>query len=185
MIKVRAKSFIYTRQTVRQVDRAMVTPLFKAAAYVRMTARRSIRKTKKKASAPGSAPNTRGGKFSLRKSIGFNIDRRNLSAVAGPDYMDAGTVGHLHEFGGSRRRRTATWKIKRGGHGPIAYRGKLIILRLNSRAQVERSKEVAANYYNHVAGRGPAQYPARPFMGPALTKSLSQLPRLWRGAIKN
>ena len=76
-----------------------------AAAIIRLSARQSIRRSKK-ASKPGRAPNTRFGQ--LKRSIYYSVDAQKQSAVIGPTFSGVGKSGSVHEFG----------KWHRGRHFP-------------------------------------------------------------------
>ena len=67
-----------------------------AAAVIRLSARRSIRRSKK-ASRPGRPPKTRFGQ--LRRSIYYSVDAQKQSAVIGPTFSGVGKSGSVHEFG--------------------------------------------------------------------------------------
>lgn len=96
----RVRTIDETRNVTRAADKANFKNLFQAAAYIRTTARRSIRKSKK-ASTAGTPPNTRAGQ--IRNAIVFAVDRQRESAVIGPTVERVGTSGSAHEHGGSYR----------------------------------------------------------------------------------
>ncbi len=89
----------------KKLKNAAFKSLNHAAAIVRLTARQSIRQSKK-ASKPGKAPNTRFGQ--LRRSIYYTVDAQKQSAVIGPTFSGVGKSGSVHEFG----------KWHRGRHFP-------------------------------------------------------------------
>lgn len=78
-----------------------ITSLGHAGAAVRLTARRSIRKSRA-ASAPGTPPNTRRGR--IKNAIKYAVLPDKQSVVIGPDAEIAGTSAKAHEFGGRYRR---------------------------------------------------------------------------------
>ena len=96
-----------------------------AGASVRLTARRSIRRSKS-ASLAGNPVNTRKGL--VKRAILYSVNRSRQSALIGPAFSLIGKSAAAHEFG------------KR-------YKGD--------------------------------KYPKRPFMGPALLKIKSRLPKFW------
>jgi hypothetical protein len=74
--------------------------LGQAAATIRKTARASIKK-RKKASAPGTPPNTR--KKALPNAILYAVNRQKQSAVIGVSAELLSTAGSPHERGGEFR----------------------------------------------------------------------------------
>ena len=93
------------RTVLRAMDRVTVRALFRNAARLRLIARRSIRKRKRKNSLPGNPPFTRTGKKGrnpLRRAIVFEVNRAAKRAIIGPRASVVGQVGELHEFGGTR-----------------------------------------------------------------------------------
>lgn len=75
----------------------MFRSLNHAAAAIRLTARRSIRRSPKE-SASGTPPHTRRGL--LKRSLLYNVDKAKMRAVIGPAYSIVGRSGSAHEFGG-------------------------------------------------------------------------------------
>ncbi len=100
--------FFDSKKVIRAVDKARRRALSRGGAFVRTTARRSIRK-RKGPSAPGSPPHSHEG--SLRKLIFFGYDRQTKSVVIGPLGIKQSPVPTVLEFGGTvpvkRRRRVA------------------------------------------------------------------------------
>ena len=117
-------------KVLRKVRRANIESLGHAGAVIRLTAKRSIRKSDSPA-APGTPPKTRRGQ--LRRSIRFAVEANRQRVVIGPEYGIVGRSAMAHEFGGRYRRE---------------------------------------------------RYPKRPFMGPALEKTQSRLPRHWAGSVR-
>ena len=106
-----AKSMFFTSPAVRgAVDRATRRVLSRFGAYVRRSARSSIRK-RKKVSEPGKPPSSHTGL--LRKFIFFGYDRADQTVVIGPvplrskpeapELLEHG--GRVHRKVGKRRRR--------------------------------------------------------------------------------
>lgn len=77
--------------------------LSKAGAFIRTTAKRSIRK-RKKISKPGFPPSSHSGE--LKRLIYFSYDMKNDSVVIGPLLFKSGdqpTVPNVLEFGGIKK----------------------------------------------------------------------------------
>jgi hypothetical protein len=107
MLDLRIKQMFFDRPNVkRAVDAARRRVLSKAGAFIRQTARTSIRK-RKGTSAAGSPPYSHVGL--LRKFILFGYDRQSESVVVGPVGFRASTAPRVLERGGTttvaRRRR--------------------------------------------------------------------------------
>jgi len=117
-------------KVLRKVRRANIENLGHAGASVRLTAKRSIRKSANPAE-PGRPPKTRRGQ--LRSAIRFAVESNRQRVLIGPDHRFVGQSARAHEFGGRYRKQ---------------------------------------------------RYPKRPFMGPALTKTQSRLPRHWAGSVR-
>ena len=79
--------------------------LFRMAAYVRTTARNSI-KRRKGDSAPGLPPYTKNG--NLKRNIFYDIDFTNETLVVGPSLLPgmSGDVTDVLEHGGTIKRRS-------------------------------------------------------------------------------
>jgi len=92
---------------IRQsVQSANFTNLSHAAAAVRVTARRSIRKAPRSssqdaASAPGMPPHTRHGQ--IKRAILYSVERKEGRAFIGATYEAMGMSASAHEFGGRFR----------------------------------------------------------------------------------
>lgn len=95
-----AKSMFFDRVVISAVNRAEIKTLSKMGAFIRTSARSSIRK-RKAASKPGSPPTNRTGL--LKKFIFFGYDSGSNSVVAGPALLNAKSRGKapgVLEFGG-------------------------------------------------------------------------------------
>jgi len=108
MIDLNIKKMFFDRPKVqRAADKAKRGVLSKAGAFIRQTARTSIRK-RKKASPPGNPPHSHVGL--LKRFIFFGYDKQSESVVVGPAKLTNSTdAPHTLEFGGtttveSRRR---------------------------------------------------------------------------------
>lgn len=99
MIDVRIKSLFFDRPKVRRaVDKAKRQVLSRGGAFIRTTAKRSIRKRKGTA-PPGKPPHSHEG--SLRRLIFFGYDKQTDSVVVGPVGFRRGTAPNVLEFGGT------------------------------------------------------------------------------------
>lgn len=96
-----------TKFDKKRVKRAAQTGAFKSLAHagaaIRLTARRSIKRSAEPAAA-GSAPHTRKGR--IKAAIKYAVDKNKQSVVIGPDEVVTGTAGKAHEFGGKYRKQT-------------------------------------------------------------------------------
>ncbi len=107
MLDLRIEQMFFDRPKVkRAVDAARRKVLSKAGAFIRQTARTSIRK-RKGSSKPGNPPHSHVGL--LRKFILFGYDRQSDSVVVGPVGFRDSTAPRVLERGGTttvtRRRR--------------------------------------------------------------------------------
>lgn len=102
MIDMRVKSMFFDRKAVlSKVDAAARRTLSRFGAFVRRTAKSSIRKRKKPAS-PGSPPSSHTGL--LKKFIFFGYDPGHKSVVIGPARLSSkgrGSAPSILEYGGS------------------------------------------------------------------------------------
>ena len=88
------------RKVQRKAKQANIESLGHAAAAIRLTARRSIRRRKKK-SPEGKAPSTRKGQ--PKRAIVYKVSKEKDEAVIGPDESVVGQSGKAHEHGGEYR----------------------------------------------------------------------------------
>ena len=103
MIGFHVRTRSYTELVRKRAKNATFRNLTHAAATLRITARRSLRK-RKKPSAPGQPPSSPTGR--LRRSILYAVDRRRDYAVIGPSRNLIGPAGQEHEHGGRVRKET-------------------------------------------------------------------------------
>jgi len=105
MIGFKCKAVFFDGKAVRRyMDRKTRRVLSRFGAFVRRTAKQSIRK-RKKSSAPGMPPSSHIGL--LRKFIWFGYDPAKRSVVIGPARLSQkgrGEAPSLLEYGGSIRR---------------------------------------------------------------------------------
>ena len=128
-ISVKVKTRMKPRRVRKAVAKGNFESLNRAGAAVRLTARRSIRRSKKP-SAPGKPPHTKKG--AMRRAIMYSVEQARSSVIIGPAAAMVGDSGKPHEHGGK-------------------YKG--------------------------------VRYAKRPFMGPAVTKLKSRLPRFWSASV--
>ncbi len=100
---IAAKAKFDAGKVKRAAQKGSITSLGHAGAAIRLTARRSIKKSAKPAPA-GSAPRTRKGR--LKNAIKYALAGDKQSVVIGPDYAVAADSGRAHEFGGRYRNET-------------------------------------------------------------------------------
>ena len=103
------KQFFFDRKAVLSaVDRAARQVLSKFGAFVRRTAKSSIRK-RKAVSKPGQPPSSHTGL--LKRLIYFGYDPTRKSVVIGPEPLNGRSQGaHVLEYGGRQRIRTSDGK---------------------------------------------------------------------------
>ncbi len=98
MVTMQVKTLFFDKQTVlRAVDQAKRAVLSKAGAFIRTTAKHSIRKRKGPA-PPGKPPHSHTGL--LKRFIFFGYDPASDSVVVGPVGFKRSTAPHVLEFGG-------------------------------------------------------------------------------------
>ena len=102
MIRFEIKQLFFDTKAVRsKLDATTRRVLSKFGAFVRRTARSSIRK-RKRISEPGSPPSSHTGL--LKKFIFFGYDTQKRSVVIGPERLSQkgrGEAPHLLEYGGT------------------------------------------------------------------------------------
>ena len=113
------KQFFFDRQAViSRLDPATRKVLSKFGAFVRRTAKGSIRQ-RKTAAPPGSPPSSHTGL--LKKFIFFGYDPGQRSVVIGPTRLDRrgrGEAPSLLEYGGQ------TTLVRRGKRGRATYKAR-------------------------------------------------------------
>ena len=101
MASLKIKSLFFdSPKVVRAVDKSTRRVLSRFGAFVRRSAKQSIRK-RKKASAPGSPPSSHTGL--LKRFIFFGYDRQKDSVVIGPIRLtdnNRGQAPSILEYGG-------------------------------------------------------------------------------------
>lgn len=174
MITAKVTGLFFDRRAVIQaVGAAKAKALSKAGAYIRTSARSSMRR-RKAASAIGSPPSVHSHdpNASLKKIL-FAWDPSTESVVVGPVTLNhvsflgstvaaPGRVPGIQEFGGKigtyeYMRRDGTWQ----------------------RADL-RSRRRFAGAPQRIRQ---ATYPKRPYMAPAMMRELPKFPDLWKNAV--
>ena len=118
-ITLKAKTSFKRRPIERRVKDSSTAALYKAAGYLRTTARRSIKK-RKHGSQPGEPPHTRLGQ--LRNAILFAVDEGRQIAWVGPSAALISDIARYHEFGGVQFIKSERRKYRIGSAGPIDTR---------------------------------------------------------------
>ncbi len=204
MIGMGAKAKFDDRKLRGRVKDANFRNLGHAAGVIRKAARRSIHK-RKKASTPGQPPHTQ--TRNLPHAVLYAVTRDREFAVVGPSShfgRRIHKVAALHEFSGydgtyrnrrrrirrvggageieivTRRRRNSTARVvtlKKTLNGNVRVR----FAKLRTASQARRANQINEQLYGPLKAR--ANYPKRPFMGPALKRVAPQLPEHWRGTM--
>lgn len=125
MITFDIKSLFFDRGAVtRAVDKAKRSVLSKAGAFIRTTAKHSIR-TRKGSAPPGKPPHSHTGL--LKRFIFFGYDPGTESVVVGPARINRTTdAPHTLEFGGTttvERRRKGKVRARKVRIAPRPFMG--------------------------------------------------------------
>lgn len=119
MIGLNTKQFFFDKKAVRsRVDRTTRRVLSRFGAYVRRTARSSIRR-RKKTSSPGSPPSSHTGL--LRRFIWFGYEPSKRSVVIGPARLTQNGRGQAPEL------------LEHGGTTSLQRRGKRVRANIRKR----------------------------------------------------
>lgn len=119
MIDLRLRELFFDRKAViDRVDKATRRVLSRFGAFVRRTARRSIR-PRKRTSAPGSPPSSHTGL--LKRFIFFGYDPRKSSVVIGPQRLS------------QKGRGDAPALLEHGGKTTLKRRGKRVKAKVRQR----------------------------------------------------
>ena len=187
-----------------EVERIELQGLKRNAFYLRRVARNSIRR-RKSPSEPGKAPRSVRG--DLKRGIYAMLDGRG-AAVVGPVKFDWGTgAPNTLEFGGdsvidnSVRRKVgdggevrvvsgAAAGVKRDSNGKFlrnSQRGKevrpgirVVFAKIRTQAQADRATEINRSIF----GPRKVRVAERPFMAPALEKSMPRLQGMWSMSVR-
>ena len=191
--------FFDTKEIKSKVSEATRKVLSKFGAFVRATAKQSI-KTKSTSSAPGQPPHSHTGY--LKKGIMFGYDKTQESVVVGPVKLPKkGNAPEALEKGGEAvKRRNPRRKDRKIGDG-----GVILLRKTNSPAskqvkdwsnrprwvtfgplrtagQVSHSEKLETVIWGPKTISGTLR--ARPYMGPAFEKEIPKLPPNWRNSVK-
>ena len=100
MISVKVKTKMNSKRVVKAARSGSIKSLGHAGGALRMTAKRSIKRSKAE-SPEGTPPHTRKGQ--LKRAILYAVEKDKQSVVIGPGVALVGTSGAAHEFGGRFR----------------------------------------------------------------------------------
>ena len=100
MIGVKAKTRMDPKKVTKAARAGSIQSLGHAGAALRLTAKRSIRRSQKP-STPGTPPHTRAGQ--LKRAIVYAVEKDKQSVVIGPAYGEMGPSAMPHEHGGAFR----------------------------------------------------------------------------------
>lgn len=159
-----------------------------AGMLVRSEARRSMTFTKRKPAAPGRPPHWRHNEPNLRSIEAFWSRVLKMVAIGSPVFPghrnQGQNVPEVHNFGGLIKQPTKLriHRPKRFRTGRKASRKQAAALNRKMQQPQEQDRmrdELRQQPVVMVTKR----YPARPYMWPALLRTLSKLPRIWKGAI--
>jgi hypothetical protein len=118
---LKIKALFFDRPAVQSaVDRSTRKVLSRFGAYVRTSAKSSIRK-RKAVSEPGSPPSSHVG--TLRRLIFFGYDPDNRSVVVGPMPFGAVEAPALLEYGGTASREDRRGRRRRAHYRPRPFMG--------------------------------------------------------------
>lgn len=148
------------------LDKAERRELSKAGAFVRRSARSSIRK-RKRPSAAGKPPSSHTGEY--RRSILFGYESKRRSVVIGPSATFGGAeVPSLLEFGGQGPAVKEDRWITPSGPARRGVGGKFVS---NDRVLLKKGSRQT--------------YKPRPHMLPALEKEAPNFPKLFRNSVRS
>lgn len=207
-LKIQTRQFFDRRAVVDALGKANAAALSQAGAFIRRTAKGSIRSAKSPAK-PGNPPHSHVG--TLKNLLFFSFDPSSLTVVIGPTPFKGQAIApRALELGGTIGGRVNRRRRKRvvGGSGEIRFDGSTSRLssgrnsratkrvkntlrgtvgvtyaRLHTQGQADRANALNEELYGPEF-LGPAPLAARPYMGPALTKELPKLPPLWANSVR-
>jgi len=174
-------NFFDRMQVIRFVDEKERNSMNRIGSRIKLTAQRSMRPNKpnKKGvtspSKPGKPPKRTGSMGEKLSKIWYTYDRIKHRVIVGPlkfnwDAFPEATVPETHEFGKTVSIYEAEFRIFGGAYGATRW------------LQVGRKgKQRALANGNRVRKRS-LNYPARPFMGPALDKNMNFIRDTWADA---
>ncbi len=191
--------FFDTKEVKSRVSEATRKILSKFGAFVRQTAKQSI-KTKTTTSKPGQPPHSHTG--ALKRFIFFGYDKAKESVVVGPTKLaKKGNAPEALEKGGaSIKRKNPRRKDRKIGDGGVVLLRKtnsasskvvkdwenrprwVTFGSLRTAGQVTHAEKLETVIWGPKTISGTIR--ARPYMGPAFEKELPKLPPNWRNSVK-
>lgn len=202
-----------TRAVRDAARRATFKNLGHAGASLRLAARRLIR-TRQNASEVGTPPHTRRGALRNSILYAVEGDHTVIIGPAANLISDVARAHEhgvpqrpRGVLGGRESALVAgtNWNLHVGGHGPIPDAQGTVYIKFTTNAQVNKSIEYIEtapdDAFSNIAKQrrqqqkrriraaiaargGVANYPKRPFMGPALMQNLDRLPALWANSVQ-
>lgn len=152
-LRAATKFFLDRAELARKVEKGRLRVLARFGAFVRRSAKSSIRK-RKATSKPGQPPTDRKG--DLKRLIVFGVDPATRSVVVGP----------LVFTGARRQRRMAQELLEYGGTVPGDGRA----VWLTNEPGRDATGRFVSEGRRKVVFDGSLRYRPRPFMGPAFAK---------------
>jgi hypothetical protein len=172
------------------------------------------RKNPNIASSPGTAPhshsNSKKGNPGFKKTIVHAMDGRT-KVLIGPQLVRGGlsNIARVHEFGGSQSVTTLDPELDEGvsigDEAPVTIiyvtrkdtvlrkdthkdprtGRKVVWIRIRTKTQMLHSNRLYGRLKKKYGKKVRANYPARPYMRPALDLSKPKLSKFWRKSVKN
>jgi hypothetical protein len=206
---------VMTKNLEKILARENPETLSQAGDFVRRVARSLVRQRKNPniASAPGTAPHShRGGDNpGFKRTIVHAMDGKN-TVLIGPQLVRGGlsNVARVHEFGGTQKILGTAPGLENGvdigDEAPVTIRNissrkdriiredshvdpktgrKVVWIKIRTKSQMRHSNRLYRRMNKKYGKMVRANYPARPYMRPALDLSRPKLSKFWRGTIKN
>lgn len=158
----------------------------KWGAYVRRTARQSMRRSSKPA-PPGHPPHVHEG--SIKRLLNFYYDTKTKTVVVGPEIRPRPTgAPNVMEFGGRKGLKYPHRTFTIGGTGPVkAYPRpsgtvKLFWTVLKTDSDVQKAEYLYKKY--RLNANVSYYIAARPYMRPAMMKNLHVAPSCFKATLK-
>ena len=174
-----------------EIDKATARGLSRWGAYVRRSARQSIRPRKGPA-PPGQPPHSHEG--SLKGLLNFYFDRMTKTVVVGPEIKAANATGapNTLEFGGAVSRLPVFTKrvFKVGEKGPIRKakkgnsRKSVVWTRLKTQKQCEHAQKIYESMNRKRVMATNFNVLPRPYMRPAMMKNLHVAPNCFKAVLR-
>lgn len=174
----------------KAVSRSVAAGLSKWGAYVRRSARQSIKK-RKGPSKPGNPPHSHEG--SLKALLNFYFDKVTKTVVVGPEIKPASTgAPNTLEFGGHAVRgpQVIDKVFKIGETGPIKKergpngRNILVWTKLTTPEQAALATKLYKEHSLQARKRKQFYVASRPYMRPAMMKNLHVAPVFFKASLK-